>query len=293
TAINVLDVEEYLRGVVAKEMPASWPIEALKAQAVAARSYAILQASRHAKSGYGLCRTVHCQVYGAILGEYPSTDMAVWQTRGQIITFNGKVIDAVYHSSAAGHTLNSEQVWANAVPYLRAVAIPEEPKYYWTKKIPWRDLQKKISTKSGSFHLYDIKIEIIDSYQRVQSVSIKSIGGVETIPATTLRSKVGSAYFLSTKFQIRLHFSKHTADASGSKLIISLLQNDILGYHGGVYSVIFPEQPLVVEFLGEGYGHGVGMSQWGAYGLATRGYSYQKILERFYSQVKITSNYGD
>lgn len=113
--VILLDLEEYLRGVVPSEMPASWPLEALKAQAVAARTYAARRAGKG--KGYDLDDTANSQAYRT---DYfrNSTDAAIQSTRGQVLCYKGSLIDAVYSSSNPGHTRSAEERWGNAVPYL-------------------------------------------------------------------------------------------------------------------------------------------------------------------------------
>ncbi|KMJ55511.1 hypothetical protein AB685_26880, partial [Bacillus sp. LL01] len=120
TLFNILDIEEYLLGVVPKEMPALWHQEALKAQSVAARNYAYKQM---ASSGFVVDTTAN-QVYGGKTGEHPNSNQAVRATKGVYATHNEVIIDAYFHSSSGGHTENSENVWRNPVPYIRAVADP-------------------------------------------------------------------------------------------------------------------------------------------------------------------------
>ncbi len=102
--INAVDMESYLRGVVSSEMPYTYPLEALKAQAVAARGEAIMKAHRHEAEGFGLCATQHCQVYGGATSERPSTDQAVASTRGEVVTYDGRIADTLYSSNCGGHT---------------------------------------------------------------------------------------------------------------------------------------------------------------------------------------------
>ncbi len=122
TVINVIDLESYVKGVVPYEMSKSWPLEALKAQAMAARTYTVKNINGHKNYGFDLCNTVDCQVYRGCESRNENTDAAVDQTRGRIITYNYEPINAVYHASNGGATENCENVWTSKLPYLRAVA---------------------------------------------------------------------------------------------------------------------------------------------------------------------------
>jgi len=122
TVINVIDLENYIKGVIPYEMNKSWPAEALKAQAMAARTYTLVNLNSHKSYGFDVCNTVDCQVYRGCEDRNTNTDNAVDATRGKIITYNGEPIQAVYHASNGGATENCENVWHEELPYLRAVA---------------------------------------------------------------------------------------------------------------------------------------------------------------------------
>lgn len=119
--INNVPIEEYLLGVVPSEMPSKWNIEAHKAQAIAARSYAIANLGKRKHSGYDLKDTPLDQAYGGASAETPQTTKAVLMTKGVVITYNGKVIPAYYHASSGGQTVSSSAVWAKDLPYIKSV----------------------------------------------------------------------------------------------------------------------------------------------------------------------------
>ncbi len=121
TLVNDIDLESYLLGVVPAEMPNSWNLEAHKAQAIAARSYAIANIGKRKSRGYDLKDTPHDQAYGGISAETAKTNNAVIQTKGQVLVYKGKVIPAYYHSSSGGRTINSKVVWAKNMPFLKSV----------------------------------------------------------------------------------------------------------------------------------------------------------------------------
>lgn len=120
TAVNIVPVDGYLRSVVPEEMPVDWPAEAIKAQSVAARSFALASRGRHASEGYDLCTTTHCQLYTGTAAEKSASDAAIKATRGEVLTYGGKPIEALFHTDSGGMTENSEDVWGSHVPYLRA-----------------------------------------------------------------------------------------------------------------------------------------------------------------------------
>ena len=111
TIINKLPLEEYLYGVIPSEMPASWPVEALKAQAIAARGFAVTNFNKYKRFDFNLCTTTYSQVYKGYSGEHPNTNKAVDQTRDMVIFYNGKLVEPYYHSNSCGYTEDSENVW--------------------------------------------------------------------------------------------------------------------------------------------------------------------------------------
>ena len=126
TVVNNLDLESYLLGVVPSEMPSSWNVEAHKAQAVAARSYAIANMGKRAKYGYDLKDTPEDQAYGGASRETPKTNYAVLQTKGQVLVCGNKIIPAYYSSSAGGHTLDAGSVWLKNLPFVKSVPSFDE-----------------------------------------------------------------------------------------------------------------------------------------------------------------------
>lgn len=143
TAVSVVDFEEYIYGVVNNEMGGSNPLEALKAQAVVARSMAVYQYSRYVSRGYNLVDTTYSQVYKGITSEHGNTTRAVDETRGELALYNGKVAETIYGSSSGGHTENAKYVWGNDVPYLQGVKDTyEENNHDWTRTITLEDMEK-------------------------------------------------------------------------------------------------------------------------------------------------------
>lgn len=121
TVINHVDIEDYIRGVVPSEMPSGWAFEAHKAQAIAARSYALANLGKRANSGYDLKDTPEDQAYGGASAESVRTNKAVSDTKGIVLTYNLKIIPAYYSASAGGHTLSCSDVWTKNLPYLQSV----------------------------------------------------------------------------------------------------------------------------------------------------------------------------
>ncbi|WP_296975272.1 SpoIID/LytB domain-containing protein [Thermobacillus sp. ZCTH02-B1] len=381
--VNELPFEEYLYSVVGAEMPASWPMEALKAQAVAARSYALYQGF-----GFQIAHVVdstYSQVYGGIGTEKPQTTAAVDATRGEVLMHNGRVVEALFSSSAGGMTADAAEIWGNPVPYLASVPSPdglsEEGLYRWHRVVlpdgrngyVREDLAEDTGerTAAGSkvlritgdgvairpIPLIQSDVEPIARVNKgtrvvlletvVQSNEMSWIRGPFT-PAQlaasmngrsstpiggeirslevgargpsgrvtellvngkrydvrtpdTLRSALGG--LPSTRFEIDETGRAAMLGASGRVRerpfdagavymigaagdVVRLDRQNFYILNGdGVVRAATAEPAF--RFIGTGNGHGVGLSQWGARGLAERGYDYQSILKYYYKNVTI------
>lgn len=190
TAVNVVGLEEYLYGVVPSEMPQSYEIEALKAQTVAARTYAMTKLNAHNGTGYQLCDTISCQVYKGLSNEAARTTEAIDATAGEVACYDGAPIEAVFCASMGGYTENTENVWNAPIPYLRAV--PEYGEYgnnTWTRTITLDQLTAAAQAKgAGIGTATDIVITKISSGGRVQELQIVGTGGTKTLTKEAIRS---------------------------------------------------------------------------------------------------------
>lgn len=247
TVVNHINLEEYLYSVVGAEAIPSWPLEALKSQAVAARTYALYERSKASGKAYDVDATTMDQVYKGLNSEYVSTHEAVDQTSGQAMTYNGKAILAVFHSSSGGHTENVEDVWMQPLPYLRGVVDYDQsaPVYQWNKSFS--------PTQLGSL-----------------------IGGVGAVRAMNPQKTTPQGRIVSMK----------VVGDRGSKVVTG----DQLRKALDLRSTLFSATPngTTFQIYGKGYGHGIGMSQWGAYGLAEQGTDYRQILGHFYQNATIS-----
>jgi stage II sporulation protein D len=314
--INRLGMENYLRGVVPSEMPASWPMEALKAQAVAARSYAYTQTQYNKPGGY-LEMTVASQVYGGINKETARTNLAVKETADLYATHNNVPIHAFFHSSSGGHTENSENVWSSNVPYIRAVADTfdkhtKNPHYGWETigqsttiagklKLSSNQILAGIkviergpsnSAKQVSATVYDkttktnsnvliVKnlITSPDSLRSFFGVSLKSIKfNVYTDSEVSIKMADGSV----KKSTSLLGYQMQNADGTASYIEDLNLPVRKVGE-----TVSVKTRPSTYRFKGDGWGHMLGMSQWGAYGMAEAGYKYDQIIKHYYTGVEL------
>lgn len=252
-----LPLEEYVSCVVASEMPASFALEALKAQAVAARTYGL------ARQG-SLCDTVHCQVYRskeeirALKGQewmetyWEKIQDAAYETAGQVMYYNGALAGQVlFHSSTGGRTENSEEVFVSAVPYLRSVDSPYEEEATHRKD--------EVSVPIGDF------VNLINGQYGVTPVTAEDVKGMAILSRnegqTVAELKVGENRFTGKQIRSMLNLSSAN------------------------FTFAVTEDTVVITSVG--YGHGVGMSQYGANGMAKKGYSYDKILAHYYTGITI------
>lgn len=263
------DMEEYLVGVVAAEMPPEFEPEALKAQAVAARTYAYgrmkgLYGNPSSHYGAAVCTdSTHCQawitkerfleVYGNE-EDWEKIRKAVYATGNKIITYEGTVINPLFHSNSGGVTEDVEAVWAvsGEVPYLTSVYSPDESGYSdYEKKmlLSWDEIKQKVKNKypDASFQS--------DASLDMEILSYTTSGRVMTI-------RIGSVTLAGTELR------------------------ELLGLRSTNFELTFPSTESV-EIVTEGYGHGVGMSQCGADALAKEGYTYTEILEYYYTGINV------
>ncbi len=258
TVINLVPVEEYLRGVLPEEMSISFHAEALRAQAVAARSFTLKNTGRHASEGYDLCAGTHCQVYEGVANVANETDKAVRDTRGEILYFNGSAALTTFHTDSGGMTESGLNVWGTDTPYLQAATEFEKQTQPWTVRVTKSDFASRMGAAFGN-------LERVELSQLV-------IGKSATDRFNSGRIKF--AIFVGSKKNARL-----TGAEIRSKFSLpSTLCN--IKIEGGE-----------VVFEGFGRGHGVGMSQYGANAYAKAGWNYKKILAHYYKGTELKKLY--
>jgi len=323
TVINFVNINDYIAAVVGKEMSPSWPIEALKAQAVCARSYFISVWNKHSSQGFNMCNLQDCQTYLGISGESQSTIRAAMETKDQILTYNGSVASTVYSSSNGGSSAYSKYVWGGDLPYLQAVKDiyedQEEASYTpWQVTLTNSEIQNKLSSKGINIgSVYDIEVTGADEYGRTYEVTIYGTSGTHVLKNDSTRSFFGlrsQKYTILTKNDKPVSSSPSDTDAvysissSGSFVVsdynilsssgVSASKNTLfaLGKNGKQsFNPITTSTPPALSvdtskieegsylFNGTGWGHGVGMSQWGAKAMADRGFDYKDILNFYFN----------
>ena len=272
--INELPLETYLEGVVPSEMPSSYHQEALKAQAVCARTYAWKQIEDSCLEKYGadVDDSVNFQVYQN-QAQAETTDDAVACTKGQVMTHNGELIQAYYFSTSAG-TTSTDQIWGadSAAPYLKSVACrfdQDQPWGSWKVDIPWEKL-------ADSTALYN--------KGKLQGLLVTKKSESGAVTGLTVNTDLGS-FLVEGEYDVRSFLTP-----AGCQII----QHDGSTTAGGnllpsAYFTMEQKAGSAVYIRGKGYGHGVGMSQSGADQMAAEGYTWREILEYFFNDIQITS----
>lgn len=290
--INAVPMEYYLYGVVPKEVVPSWPKAALEAQAVAARTYAYNAMTHTAGKVYDVESDTRSQVYQGADDEFQTTTNAVQSTNGLIMTYDGKPIDAVFHSDGGGYTENSENVWNQEMPYLRAVPETdrnERASYVWTVKTDKRDIESKL--KAAGKDVGDIKeIKLSPLAKRPMKVDDRGPSGriISAIIIGSKRKIEISGSTLKAIFGLKSSCFDFYVDHKPENNIIN--SKKVKAYHK------FKHGNQTVYIHGYGWGHGLGLSQWGAADMAkahkgnAKNY-FKEILRHYYQGVNIEKIY--
>jgi stage II sporulation protein D len=252
--VNHVGLEDYVASTVGGEMSAGWPREALRAQAVATRTYLLHQASEAPDRLWQVRATTSSQVYRGIEAETPETRAAARETRGEVLTHDGDPILAVFHSTAGGRTAGAGEVWGEDRPYLRTLEVEDEvdaPHTYWRSEHEPAELEEILEAAGiGVGRLETLEVVERTPSGRVARLRVSGSAGRVVLSGRETRALIGPLQLRSTLFEIRR-----------------------------------TEQGFA--FVGSGYGHGVGMSQWGARALAEKGLSHPRILATFYPGARL------
>ncbi len=263
TAINYVDLEQYLYSVLGAEMNGNWPQEALKAQAVAARSFALARQEGAYRNGslFDVDDTTRTQVYNGVQSESAGTRQAVAATTGQVLSYNNRIVEGVFHSSAGGCTENAADVWGGSPsPYLVSVVNSYDqgaPVYQWSKTF-------SVSELSSHFNVGNVqRIEPTKTTpvcKRIKEMRIIGDRGQQIVSGDKVQDVLD---LKSTLFAISPQFQPVASKGNVKPTIASFVVN------------------------GRGFGHGAGMSQWGAYNMARQGARYDQILQEYYKNTEI------
>ncbi len=252
--VNELPLEEYLVGLINCEISSLWPIEAVKAQAVIARSYAIYQKDNRKNALYHLESSVMDQVYNGADIEDSRAARAVKETEGEVLVHAGSIIQAFYHSNCGGHTEAAVNVWGADIPYLQGVECTycvNTPPARWELTLGLKKIESLLKNAGYQFGtIREIRGGRLNDSGRLQNLLLVTSRGDAKISAVNFRKAIGYAVLKSTSFTIRQRGDE-------------------------------------VLFSGAGNGHGVGLCQWGAKQRAGDGFSYREILNYYYPGVRL------
>jgi len=258
--INQLPLEDYLVGLINCEISSAWPIEAVKAQAVIARTYALNRKAARSKALYHMESSVIDQVYDGCMIEDSRARRAVSETEGEVLVYGGAVIQAFYHSSCGGKTEAAENVWGSALPYLKGVdcqyCLTSSSASAWEQKLSLAEIEGRLRAAGYKLSgLTDIKPGVQNSRGRLKQVILEASKGGFSLSGDQFRKAVGYGVIKSTRFTVKIS----NGEAS---------------------------------FSGTGNGHGVGLCQWGAKQRSLDGFGYGEILSYYYPGTEL-KKYSD
>jgi stage II sporulation protein D len=254
--VNYIGLEDYVKGIMYHEASHYWPMEALAAQAIVCRTYAVYAVQENRLKDYDVTSDIYSQVYGGRTSERYRTNQAVVQTQGKILTYKNKVIPAYYHSTCAGHTEDASLLWNIDLAPLRGVPCDfcqDSPHFNWHYVLSRQEIKDKLldaGLKIGNIE--DIVILGRDLSGRITDLKIVSGKKDFRISAKDFRNIIGPNIIRSTNFKL------------------NLIKDDVV-------------------FVGLGWGHGVGLCQWGAYFMAKQGYPTDRILKYYYPGIEVSS----
>ncbi len=255
--VNNVDLQSYIKGVMLHEVSHYWSMEALKAQAVCVRSYAIYQMKANKDKAFDVTSDIYSQVYGGVNSERYRTNVAVDKTQGLIITYRNKIFPSYFHATCAGKTESVSELWKQDLPPLKGVVCPYcrfSPHYYWKKNFRLKNIQDKLNEKGYNLGLIkDISVVERDNSDRIRTLSIKMRNDQSvTISGKDFRDIIGPNVIRSNNYLVVMQ-----------------------GYY--------------MNLLGKGWGHGVGLCQWGAKQMSDEGRRFDEILKFYYPGIEIVS----
>lgn len=254
--VNHIDLQEYIKGILYHEISHYWPVEALKAQAIISRTYALYQMQENRLKDFDVTSDIYSQVYGGQASERFRTNKAVDETDGKVLFFRGKIIPAYFHATCGGHTEDAAALWKIDLPPLKGVVCAfckDSPHFNWHCDLSLKEIEDKL--RDGGFKIRDISsisIEGKDRSGRITDLKIAAQDKTIKIAAKDFRNLIGPNIIRSTNFSV------------------NLVNHDAV-------------------FEGIGWGHGVGLCQWGAYFMSKQGFRVEQILKYYYpgTDVKI------
>ncbi len=303
TVINYVLMDDYLYGVLPKEMSGDWPLEALKAQAIAARNFALINFGKHSDYGFDICSSSDCQVYGGYDVEKSRSNQAVDETSGKLLKYNGQIVQTYYHSNSGGRTESIENIWSGSLPYIVGVYDPYSenvPNSDWELTYTKSEIESILANSGNSVGtLKNVRIEEVSENGRVQKLVFEGTSGKATFLKEKARALFGYTTLKSMWFELGnkpmvtvvSRSAYNRTDLSSASYVT---ENGIEKSSSSVYVVTdgqsteklsFSSDKIV--FSGHGYGHGLGMSQWGAKTMAEQGFDFEEILTHYYKDTEV------
>ncbi|MBD3272074.1 MAG: SpoIID/LytB domain-containing protein [Elusimicrobia bacterium] len=289
--VNRINIEAYLQSVLPSEMIASWPMEALKAQAVIARGFAYFKKKHpvHRKRGYEICSGQHCQVYAGVTNEMKQTDTAVRQTRGQVVYYRGRIANTLYSSNCGGHTQSSKDLknWSD-VAYLTGVSdaqsnndTPETPyelfKWIQNQNPPCLCKPSRYTYRAESRWVRAVPAYLVNERmnRRYRTGTISDVIVLRRAPSGHIRALkvIGTKRTVIIEKENKIRGAFAPGGLRSTYYIVHIIRRD--------------GKPVFFVFFGGGWGHAVGLCQSGAAGMAVQGKQYQDILYHYYKHTKI------
>lgn len=298
TVVNRVDIEHYLYGVLPSEMGANYEIEALKAQAIAARSYAIKNVNKYKKYGFNLTDDTRCQVYNGVGVESEKTNRAVNETSGLIGYYNDSPAELLYNASSGGATVSAEKIWGGSFPYL----IDQKDRFStstidWEYKISKSKIEEILNSRGKNIgRLKEIRIDSKSEYGYILSITFMGTDGNCTFKGDQIRGMFGGGNIKSQLFKIigdakssnSIQENNEILNTSDSFIVLNNFMSEKLNINPSAEKNMDSSIASdVYIFKGSGHGHGVGMSQLGANNMAKEGYNYAEIIDFYYPGVKI------
>ncbi len=254
--VNVVGLEDYVKGVLYHEISHRWPIEAIKAQAVATRTYALYRRQTTTNADFDVTNDIYSQVYGGRTSEHYRTNLAVDETKGEVLVYQDQILPAYFHATCAGHTEDVSELWKQDLPPLKGVPCDfckNSPHYYWNKNLRSKDVQDKLLQAGYKLGLIkEIKVVERNQSGRIRKLAILGRDGKTTmISGKDFRNIIGPNIIRSNNYDVVMK-----------------------GYY--------------FDVVGKGWGHGVGLCQWGAEEMSRQHYKYDEILQYYYPGADLT-----